>query len=117
MSAVELDLDGPAAPPRANGELVFEHPWQSRLFATTIALCDSGTILYEDFRQRLIAQIEAHPDEYWASWQDAVEGLLAERRLCDPDELVARATRFAEHHHADDHADDHVEDHVARPSS
>jgi hypothetical protein len=99
VSAVEPDLDGPGAPPRSNGELVFEHPWQSRLFATTIALCDSGTIAYEDFRRRLIATIEARPDEYWASWQDAIEGLLAELRLCDPDELAARATRFAAHEH------------------
>jgi hypothetical protein len=48
----ELDNDGPAAPPRANGELVFEHPWQSRLFATTMALCDAGTITYAEFRAR-----------------------------------------------------------------
>ena len=34
MTAVvhELDLQGPAAPPRANGELVFEQPWQGRAF-------------------------------------------------------------------------------------
>ena len=26
----ELDLDGPSAPPRSNGALVFEEPWESR---------------------------------------------------------------------------------------
>ena len=33
-----LDTEGPAAPPRANGELVFTAPWQSRIFGTTMHL-------------------------------------------------------------------------------
>jgi nitrile hydratase accessory protein len=94
---IELDPDGPAAPPRLNGELVFEEPWQSRVFATTIALCDAGVIDYEDFRQRLIAEIANHPDAYWSSWSEALEELLVERGLCDPDELSARAQAFADH--------------------
>ena len=93
----ELDLDGPAAPPRSNGELVFEHPWQSRLFATTMALCESGTISYDDFRERLIAQVAHHPDEYWASWQDALEDLLMHHGLLDDEQLADRARRFADH--------------------
>ena len=28
----ELDVDGPAAPPRSNGELVFAEPWEGRAF-------------------------------------------------------------------------------------
>ncbi|MFD9651474.1 hypothetical protein [Streptomyces mirabilis] len=31
MSA-PLDIEGPAAPPRSNGELVFAEPWESRAF-------------------------------------------------------------------------------------
>ncbi|MCU1502640.1 MAG: hypothetical protein JWM12_1994 [Ilumatobacteraceae bacterium] len=97
MSAIELDVDGPAAPPRANGEVVFEHPWQSRIFATTIALCDGGTITYDEFRRRLIAEIGKHPDQYWSSWQDALEQLLVEQQVCDPDLLDDRARGFSEH--------------------
>jgi nitrile hydratase accessory protein len=93
----ELDLDGPAAPPRSNGEIVFDERWQSRLFATTMALCESGTIVYDEFRDRLIAEVARQPDQYWASWQDALEGLLVERSLCDPEQLADRARRFAEH--------------------
>jgi nitrile hydratase accessory protein len=96
---VELELDGPGAPPRANGEMVFEHPWQRRLFATTIALCQSGTIVYADFRDRLIAEVAEHPDEYWSSWQDALEGLLAQHGLCDRAHLSDRAKEFGEHAH------------------
>jgi len=97
-----LDADGPAAPPRANGELVFEHPWQSRVFATTMALCDAGAITYDAFRDRLIAEIGRRSgtdevDAYWASWQDALEGLLAELGLCDDELLTRRAREFSEH--------------------
>ena len=95
MSAIELDVDGPAAPPRRNGELAFDHPWQSRLFATTMALCDNGTLAYDEFRLRLIAAIDRRPDEYWASWQDALEELLTERELIDRSHLDERARRFA----------------------
>jgi nitrile hydratase accessory protein len=94
---IDLDADGRAAPPRLNGELVFEHPWQSRIFATTMALCDAGVISYEDFRARLIVEIAQHPDEYWHSWSGALEVLLVERELCDADEVTDRARRFVEH--------------------
>jgi nitrile hydratase accessory protein len=92
-----LDAEGPAAPPRLNGELVFEHPWQSRIFATTMALCENGLIVYEDLRERLIAQIADRPDQYWHSWSEALEDLLVGRGLCEADEVTERASRFAEH--------------------
>jgi hypothetical protein len=98
VSAPELDADGPAAPPRTNGELVFDQPWQRRLFATTMALCAAGALDYDDFRRRLIRAIDIGQGPYWASWQDALEDLVAERRLWPPDELAARAERFATHH-------------------
>jgi hypothetical protein len=97
----ELDHDGPAAPPRANGELVFDEAWQSRLFATTMAACDAGLITYDDFRDRLIERIAAHDeaeaDDYWAAWQHAFEALAAETGLVEESELAARATAFAAH--------------------
>ena len=101
----DLDHGGAAAPPRANGELAFEHPWQRRLFATTMALCDAGLIEYPTLREGLIVQISVrenanavrHPGEYWSSWQDALEALLVAQGLCDPAELEHRAIAFAEH--------------------
>ena len=97
MSTPDLDVAGPAAPPRSNGELVFEQPWQRRVFATTMALCEAGVIHYEDFRQRLISTIETGPGPYWASWQDALEAVLVDHGLCEAGELAARATAFAAH--------------------
>jgi nitrile hydratase accessory protein len=106
----ELDVDGPAAPPRRNGELAFEHPWQGRLFAVTMALCDAGALEYEQFRARLIAAVarrdatatgadsgSGSPDEYWAAWQEALEALAFAGGLTDEAELARRARAFAQH--------------------
>jgi len=97
----ELDADGAAAPPRANGELAFQEPWQSRLFATTMAACDAGLIDYDAFRHHLIAEVERHesdgPGDYWSAWQDAFEAITLEQGVVDERELAIRATAFAEH--------------------
>ncbi|MGF1596374.1 MAG: nitrile hydratase accessory protein [Acidimicrobiales bacterium] len=96
-----LDDDGPAAPPRANGELVFTAPWQSRLFATTMRLRERDLLDWERFRQGLIATIGEHETEiahaddydYWGCWQRALERLLADTGVVAPAELdvVGRA--------------------------
>lgn len=97
----ELDTQGPAAPPRANGELVFSQAWQSRVFATTMAACEAGLIAYDDLRDALIERIaendEAQTDNYWAAWQDAFEAVAVEAGLIDQTELTDRATSFAAH--------------------
>ena len=97
----ELDADGAAAPPRANGELAFQEPWQSRLFATTMAACDAGLIDYDAFRHRLIAQVERHesdgPGDYWSAWQDAFEAITREPGAVGDRELAIRAAAFADH--------------------
>ena len=64
--------------PRRNGELVFEAPWQSTVFALAAAVVDHA---YdgdrEPFRQQLIKAIAAEPDRpYWESWTAALETLV-----------------------------------------
>jgi nitrile hydratase accessory protein len=99
----ELDPDGPAAPPRRNGELAFDEPWQGRLFATSMALCEAAVIAWPDLRERLIEEVarrdadELGPETYWAAWQDALESLLADAGVCDRAELARRAEEFAQH--------------------
>jgi nitrile hydratase accessory protein len=104
-----LDVDGPAAPPRANGELVFAAPWESRAFGLVVTLVDAGRFAYEDFRRRLIARIDEEPDRpYWESWlaglEDVLGGLVEFGGLVDETALVARATVLRE---VDDHGDHH----------
>jgi hypothetical protein len=85
MSAGMLDVDGTAAPPRRNGELVFEAPWQSRMFglcAAIVETCFDGD--REPFRQQLIAAIAAEPERpYWDSWTMALQCLVLEAGLID----------------------------------
>jgi nitrile hydratase accessory protein len=78
-------MEGPAALPRRNGELVFEAPWEGRAFAMAIAAVDRLGLEWEDFRRQLIAAIEADPDRsYYNSWVVALEALLAEQGILNP---------------------------------
>jgi hypothetical protein len=81
-----LDVEGIAAPPRQNGELVFDAPWQSRVFgrcAAIVETCFDGD--REPFRHQLIAAIEADPHRpYWDSWTVALERLVVEAAVVDP---------------------------------
>ena len=106
-----LDQDGPAAPPRANGELAFESPWESRLFGLTMSLHEAGLFDWEEFRSLLIEAIgiwdaERHPEEDWSyyeHWAAAFEKLLAKKNFCAPAELDGRVAVFSGRPHDHDH--------------
>jgi nitrile hydratase accessory protein len=126
-----LDVEGPAAPPRQNGELVFQAPWESRVFGVTMALFQRGAFDWEEFRELLIDEIgksdrqtraeyetvapvepvegedSAEASNYYASWHAALERLLAQKGLCASAELDDRydafAARPAGHEHGHEH--------------
>ncbi len=77
---MEVDVDGPAAPPRSNGELVFDAPWEARVFGLAAAVVETRFAGdREPFRQQLIAAIAADPERpYWESWTVALEALVEE---------------------------------------
>jgi hypothetical protein len=72
LSLQGLDL------PRRNGELAFDAPWQSTVFALAAAVVEhafGGD--REPFRQQLVAAIAAEPGRpYWESWTAALEVLV-----------------------------------------
>ena len=72
LSLLELDL------PRRNGELAFDAPWQSTVFALVAAVVDhalGGD--REPFRHQLIRAIATDPGRpYWESWTAALEALV-----------------------------------------
>ncbi len=120
--------DDSLAPPRANGELVFTAPWQSRLFGTAMHLRHTGLLDWEAFRQDLIVEIGRHQDtldatpsaepgdfDYWGCWQRALEHRLGMIGLVEADELDRRATKLADrapgHDHSHSHDHDHSHDH------
>jgi nitrile hydratase accessory protein len=94
-----LDIEGAAAPPRRNGELVFTEPWQSRAFGLVMALCDGGRLEWEEFRRELIAQVgaweagraEGEAYDYWRCWLGALEGVAGRHGLVAAAEVDGRA--------------------------
>ena len=90
---------GEMTPPRRNGELVFEAPWQSRAFGLAVALYEHGAYDWDSFRGGLVQEIRGHePDDggrYYEHWLAAFERLLIERALVTPEEVEARAARLA----------------------
>jgi nitrile hydratase accessory protein len=108
---VELATTGRAAPPRSNGEMVFEAPWESRLFGMTLALVDADRIAWGEFQQRLIAAIgrwEAeHPDgegyRYYDRWAEALDSLLDDLGLVAIETTDARARALTDRPAGHDH--------------
>jgi Nitrile hydratase beta subunit, N-terminal len=70
----------PETIPRANGELVFEAPWESRAFGLAAAYVERQGAGWGRFRGHLIAAVAAAPPgtPYYESWVVALEALLAE---------------------------------------
>ena len=91
-----VEMAGPAALPRKNGELVFEAPWQGRALAMALGVVQRLGVPWRDFQERLIAEIAAHPDApYYDCWLAALERLVLDRGVASPGELAA-ARRSAE---------------------
>lgn len=103
---IDADLAGALSPPRDNGEMVFEAPWERRVFGITVAACRAGTCEWERFRQRLIRRIaEDESRPYWLSWTAAFEDVLQQTATLTQDELdtrhaelLSRPTGFDHHH-------------------
>jgi hypothetical protein len=72
-----IDTSGPAAPPRRNGELVFEAPWQGRAFGICVAVLEREGLGWDAFRPHLVAAIAADPDaDYYDAFGLALDAFL-----------------------------------------
>jgi nitrile hydratase accessory protein len=96
LSERQIPDQGPAAPPRQNGELIFEAPWESRIFGVTLALLEAGRFEWPEFQARLIAAIAEHEAQlgegeyqYYGCWLEAFRGLATEKRWLEPRALDA----------------------------
>jgi len=92
------EMNGAVALPRKSGELVFHDPWERQVFALAVALCEQGLYQWDEFRDRLIAEIAAEPTEgtedarssppsYYEHWLAAFEKLVIEKGICTPEQL------------------------------
>jgi hypothetical protein len=72
LSLSGLDL------PRRNGEVVFDEPWQSTVFALAAAVVEHALDGdREPFRRQLVTAVAAEPGRpYWESWTAALEALV-----------------------------------------
>jgi nitrile hydratase accessory protein len=106
-------MEGPAALPRKNGEMVFEAPWEGRAFGMAVALSDQQVYGWDDFRARLVEEIAAADacgaeTTYYERWLAAFESLLTARGLVTTAELDARAAEYLSGERDDeDHDHDH----------
>ncbi len=110
----ELLLDGQLAPPIANGEVVFQAPWQGRVFGMAHLLAEQGHYTWDEFRAQLIEKIgdwdrSAEADDpsvayhYYDHFLAAFQALLAEKRLLDNVSVDDRFQTFSERPHGHDH--------------
>jgi nitrile hydratase accessory protein len=85
-------MAGEAALPRQNGELVFDAPWQGRVLGMALAVVQERGLDWDDFRQRLIAAIDADRTRpYYESWTAALTDLVVDLGVADLGEVDARA--------------------------
>ena len=85
-------MTGQAALPRENGELVFDAPWQGRVLGMALAVVQERGLDWDDFRQRLIAAIDADPTRpYYESWTAALTDLVVDLGVASADDVAARS--------------------------
>jgi nitrile hydratase accessory protein len=119
VGTAPLAIDGPAAPPRSNGELVFAEPWESRAFGMAVTLYESGVFTWSRFQAALIARIaawEASPPSgecwsYYRQWLGALEDVLTGDGTVLADEITTRAHALANRPAGYDHPHDHRQQH------
>jgi nitrile hydratase accessory protein len=92
-------LDGTAALPRKNGELVFDAPWEGRVFGLAVSLSERNHYVWDEFRDQLIAEIgqaeaQGDPSTYYERWLASFERLLLQKGLVSQDELDARTAEY-----------------------
>ena len=96
--------------PRDNGALMFHSPWESRVFAMAVLLCEKGAYAWTTFNEHFVQCIgdaERHsPDQeavsaYYHRWRQALEQVLVEQDILVEEQLQARANEFAtgQRHH------------------
>jgi nitrile hydratase accessory protein len=106
---VSEGLDGELSPPMVNGEVVFEAPWQGRVFGMATSLADSGLYTWDEFRACLIGEVARWDRQsqgeypYYELFLGALEKVLAQKGAVEPAQLMARLQAFRSRPHGHDH--------------
>lgn len=106
-----IDSGAAEAPPSANGELLFEAPWEARAFGMAVTLAEAGCFTFDEFRANLIEAIAAwerqaapqSPYRYYDCWLTALSRVLTDKGLSSMTDLAMRAEELATRPHGHDH--------------
>ena len=92
LTDVDRALAETAPLPRANGELVFDEPWQGRALGMGIVALERAGISLAEFSSFLADAVARHgynpaepaAEAYYAAWLDALETCLAGKDHPEP---------------------------------
>ena len=93
------DTRGRAAPPRKNGELVFNAPWEGRAFGMALAVRAHHSFPWRRLQSLLEEHITAagptnDGSRYYEHWMASLEELLVQRGLVSRADLDRRAHEY-----------------------
>ena len=72
-------------------EAPFNAPWEAEAFAMTVKLHEKGCFTWNEWAEKLSAQLKAEPDRpYYESWLAALEALVEAKGLMNAPERLAR---------------------------
>lgn len=120
MSEPSVPLSGRYQPPLANGEVVFDEPWQGRVFGLAVLLAEQGTLQWPEFQQSLIDVVgewDSHSEPenadypYYELFAEALSRLMVRQGLVSADEVVDRDAEIIARPHGHDHGHPHDHDH------
>jgi len=108
---VTMALGENLQPPMANGEVLFEEPWQGRVFGMAVALNQAGVFAWPEFQAKLIEVVGewdcgAASDDvyrYYDHFQSALHRLLTGKGVVSTEDLDERTAQFAARPHGHDH--------------
>ena len=98
-------------PPLANGEVVFDAPWQGRVFGMAVALFEQGLFAWSDFQAALIRRVGAWDAQarggaaypYYELFMGALDDVLTSGALLARSEIESRVALVAARPHGHDH--------------
>ena len=101
------NMRGDAALPRRNGELVFEAPWEGRVFGVAVAMNEEGLYEWGEFRDHLVEEIASAEQKgitssYYERWMTSLEKLIITKGLVTLEELDTRTEEYASGERDDD---------------
>lgn len=96
-----IGMDEAIAPPRKNGELVFEAPWESRAFGMAVTLYRDTRFEWGEFAAALATTSSSAG--YYARWLTALETILLSKGMLMSPELETRSGEYASGQHDHTH--------------